>query len=209
VNVDDGVFRGVPIATSIGRIPGVSRQFVVDSFDTEMGCLATEHLLGLGHETVFHVAGPVEWDASRERRQGWSNALAAAGRQQPEVLQGDWSARSGYQLGQQLAARPDVTAVFAANDSQAMGVMRALTEAGRAVPGDVSVVGTDDVPEAEFLMVPLTTLRCDQRAISEQVLAGLVALIEDREPEAASTPISRQLVIRSSTGPPPRRAPCR
>jgi DNA-binding LacI/PurR family transcriptional regulator len=205
VDVDEGVFRGVPIASSVGQIPGVRQQLVVDTFQTEMGCLATEHLLGLGHETVFHVAGPAGWDASRERRRGWSTALAAAGRREPEVLEGDWSARSGYELGQQLAARPDVTAIFAANDSQAMGVMRALTEAGRAVPGDVSVVGNDDVPEAEFLMVPLTTLRADQRAISEKVLSGLVALIEDRDPEDAGPPIARELVIRSSTGPPPPR----
>jgi DNA-binding LacI/PurR family transcriptional regulator len=206
VDLDEAAFRGVPIASSVGRIPGIRQQLVVDTFQTELGYLATEHLLGLGHDTVFHVAGPEEWHASRERRQGWSTALAAAGRREPEVLQGDWSARSGYELGRRLAARPEVTAIFTANDSQAMGVMRALTEAGRAVPGDVSVVGNDDIPEAEFLMVPLTTLRSDQRAISEQVLAGLVALIEDREPDATA-PIARELVIRSSTGPPPRRSP--
>ena len=206
VDVDEHVFHGVPIVTSGGRLPGIRRQVVVDTFQAEMGSRATEHLLELGHETVFHVAGPVEWDVSRERRQGWSRALATAGRREPEVLQGDWSARSGYEMGQRLAARPEVTAIFTANDSQAIGVMRALTEAGRAVPGDVSVVGNDDVPEAEFLMVPLTTLRSDQRAISEQMLSGLVALIEGRRPEAPAPPISRELVIRSSTGPPPRRS---
>jgi len=203
VEVNEFIFGGVPIATSVGRIPGVRRQVVVDTFQTEMGRLATEHLLGLGHETVFHVAGPAEWDASRERQQGWSAALALAGRRQPEVLRGDWSARSGYELGQQLAARPEVTAIFAANDSQAIGVILALTEAGRAVPGDVSVVGHDDVPEAEFLMVPLTTLRSDQPAISERVLSGLVALIEGRELRTTGPPVSRELVIRASTGPPP------
>jgi DNA-binding LacI/PurR family transcriptional regulator len=207
VDVDESALRGVPIASSVGRIPGVPQQFVVDTCQIEMGRLATEHLLGLGHATVFHVGGPVEWDVSQERRQGWATALTAAGRKQPEVLQGDWSARSGYELGKQLAARPDVTAIFAANDSQAMGVMRALTEAGRAVPGDVSVVGNDDVPEAEFQMVPLTTLRSDQQAISERVLSGLVALIEGREPAAPGPPISGELVIRSSTGPPPRHPP--
>jgi DNA-binding LacI/PurR family transcriptional regulator len=140
---------------------------------------------------------------SQQRRLGWSVALAAAGRQEPEVLQGDWSARSGYALGQRLADREDVTAVFAANDSQAIGLMRALAEAGRAVPGDVSVVGNDDVPEAEFQVVPLTTLRSDQEAISEQVLTGLVALIEDREPGPPGPRITRELVVRASTGPPP------
>lgn len=205
LELDEGTFGGVPIATSVGRIPGIRRQWVVDTCQVEMGRLATEHLLGLGHDTVFHLAGPERWDVSRQRRLGWSTALAAAGRWEPEVLQGDWSARSGYVLGQQLAARRDVTAVFAANDSQAMGLMRALTEAGRAVPGDVSVVGNDDVPEAEFQMVPLTTLRIDEDAISHQVLSGLVALIEERQPDLLGAPISRELVVRSSTAPPPRR----
>lgn len=203
VDVDESDFRGVPIASTGGRIPGVARQVVVDTFQMEMGRLATQHLLGLGHDTVFHVAGPVEWDASRDREQGWSDALAAAGREQPDVVRGDWSARSGYELGRQLAARSEVTAVFTANDSQAMGVVRAMVEAGRSVPGDVSVVGNDDVPEAEFQVVPLTTLRTDQRAVSERVLADLVALIEDREPDPGP-PIPLELVVRSSTGPPPR-----
>lgn len=204
IEVDEAVYGGVPIASSVGRIPGVCRQVVVDTLQTEMGRLATQHLLELGHETVFHLAGPVEWDVARQRRDGWSAALAAAGRWEPAVLQGDWSARSGYELGRQLATRAEVTAVFTANDSQAMGLMRALTEAGRAVPGAVSVVGNDDVPEAEFQMIPLTTLRTDQEAISNRVLSGLVALIENREPDPPGPPISRELVVRSSTGPPPR-----
>jgi DNA-binding LacI/PurR family transcriptional regulator len=151
---------------------------------------------------VFHVSGPVGWDASRERRQGWSEALAAAGRPEPEVLHGDWSARSGYELGRLLAARRDVTAIFSANDSQAMGVLRALAEAGRSVPGDVSVVGIDDVPEAEFQMVPLTTLRNDAKVIAEQVLSQLVDLIEGRDPEPPAVEISCELVVRASSGPP-------
>ena len=203
IEVDEDTFRGVPIASSVGRIPGVRLQAVVDDFQSEMGRLATDYLLGLGHETVFHVAGPVEWDVSAQRRQGWSSALAAAGRPEPPVLQGDWSARSGYHLGRRLARRSDVTAVFTANDSQAMGLMRALTEAGRAVPGDVSVIGNDDVPEAEFQIVPLTSLRIDQDAITDRVLSGLVALIEGRAPDPPGPPIARELVIRSSCGPPP------
>jgi DNA-binding LacI/PurR family transcriptional regulator len=85
-----------------------------------------------------------------------------------------------------------------------MGVMRALSEAGRWVPGDVSVVGVDDVPEAEFQMVPLTTVRSDQAAISDRVLSELTALIEGREPSADGADLSVELIIRSSTGPPPR-----
>lgn len=206
VEIDDALLGGVPVATRVVRLPGVSRQAVVNPDQVDAGRLATQHLLDLGHPTVWHLAGPADWDAAQERRQGWSAALTAAGRPQPEVLIGDWSARSGYQLGQALAARDDVTAVFAANDHQAMGLIRALVEAGRSVPGDVSVIGFDDVPEAEFQVVPLTTVRTNDTAISHQVLSALVAVIEGAEPAFASVAMARELVVRRSTAPPsPRR----
>lgn len=202
VDVDVAVFEGVPVASSVGRIPGIEQQAVIDTHQADMGRMATEHLLGLGHATVWHIAGAVDWDASRQRQKGWAAALAAAGRRQPAVLQGDWSARSGYQNGRLLAERSEVTAIFTANDSQAMGVMRALVEAGRSIPGDVSVVGIDDIPEAEFQIVPLTTVRTDQTATSDRVLSELVALIEGGEAVSPEICISRKLVIRASTGPP-------
>ncbi len=209
IDVDPALLEGVPLAGTVGRIPGIERQAVVDTQQAEMGRTATEHLLDLGHETVWHIAGSLEWDAAQQRLEGWARALAAAGRRRPEVMQGDWSARSGYEIGRVLARRSDVTAIFSANDSQAMGAMRALLEAGRRVPGDVSVVGVDDVPEAEFQIVPLTTLRSDQSVISHRVLSELVALIEREEPAVADVDISHELVSRASTGPPPRGHPGR
>lgn len=113
---------------------------------------ATEHLLRLGHPTVFHIAGPTGWTSADLRVAGWQATLEAAGAEVHAPLTGDWSAESGYDLGQQLARRSDVTAVFASNDQMALGVLHALHEAGRAVPGDVSVVGYDDIPEAAHFL---------------------------------------------------------
>jgi DNA-binding LacI/PurR family transcriptional regulator len=126
--------------------------------------LATEHLLRLGHTTVHHVAGPQSWPEARERLSGWRQALQAAGAPVPEWLVGTWSARSGYVLGRQLLGDA-VTAVFCANDHMALGVLRAFAEAGRQVPADVSVVGFDDIPEAPFMIPPLTTVRQDFGAL--------------------------------------------
>ncbi|HYN94841.1 MAG TPA: LacI family DNA-binding transcriptional regulator [Pilimelia sp.] len=126
--------------------------------NVEGAASATRHLLGLGHDTVHHVAGPHGWPEARERLAGWRAALTDAGRPVPEPLVGDWSARSGYEAGRHLAADPGVTAVCCANDQTAIGVLRALSEAGRRVPADVSVVGFDDIPEAPFLSPPLTTV---------------------------------------------------
>ena len=104
-------------------------------------------------------------------------------------------------MGRKLAARADVTAVFAANDHMAMGVLRAFAETGRRIAEDVSVVGFDDVPEAEFQMVPLTTVAVDAEKIAERILSELVHMIEGGEPTAEIIDSNAQLVIRASSGP--------
>ena len=96
---------------------------------------ATEYLFSIGHENVHHVAGPVSWYASRERVAGWRRAVRARAADEVAPLHGDWSAASGYEAGRRLARDPSVSAIFAANDDMAIGVIRAMTEAGRSVPG--------------------------------------------------------------------------
>ena len=140
--------------------PDIGRSVV--SVDQVLGArLATEHLLGLGHETVWHVSGPPGWFDSMGRVEGWRHALEDAGREVPPLLPADWTAAAGYDAGQVIARMPDVTAVFAANDHLALGILRALGERGRRVPEDVSVVGFDDVPESAYFRPPLTTVRQD------------------------------------------------
>ena len=169
-----------------------------------MARAATEHLLGLGHTTVHHLAGPQAWYAARYRMEGWRTALTAHGRQAPPVVQGDWSAASGYAAGRGLAADGDVTAVFAANDDMAIGLVRALTEAGLRVPHDVSVVGFDDIPTAAFLTPPLTTVPQDFDVHVARGIANLVKEIEsptgDRSPLPEPPPL--RLVVRQSTAAP-------
>ncbi|MFG3026855.1 LacI family DNA-binding transcriptional regulator [Streptomyces sp. NPDC048254] len=167
---------------------------------------ATEHLLDLGHQTVHHLAGPQRWYAARDRLRGWREALEARGRDEPSVVEGDWSAASGYAAGRVLAADPGVTAVFAANDDMAIGLMRALTEAGRTVPEDVSVVGFDDIPVAAFVTPPLTTVRQPFDAVAQEGLRLLVHAIEKPGadlPPANDPPV--ELVLRASTAPAPSR----
>ncbi|WP_369254704.1 LacI family DNA-binding transcriptional regulator [Streptomyces sp. R35] len=169
-----------------------------------MARTVTEHLLDLGHRTVHHLAGPQRWYAARDRLDGWRAALAAHGRDEPPVVEGDWSAASGYSAGRELATDPDVTAVFTANDDMAIGLIRALTEAGRRVPEDVSVVGFDDIPVAAYVSPPLTTVRQPFDAVAQEGLKRLVHAIENpqAEPLAASDP-PVDLIVRASTAPPP------
>ncbi|MFJ8532360.1 LacI family DNA-binding transcriptional regulator [Streptomyces sp. NPDC093591] len=169
---------------------------------------ATEHLLDLGHVTVHHLAGPQRWFAARDRIEGWRAALSARGRHHPPVIEGDWSAASGYAAGRELASADDVTAVFAANDDMAIGLIRALTEAGLQVPDDVSVVGFDDIPVSAYVAPPLTTVRQPFDAVAHEGLRLLVQAIEkpDAEPATASDP-PVELIVRASTAPPSDRKP--
>jgi DNA-binding LacI/PurR family transcriptional regulator len=166
--------------------------------------VATGHLLGLGHKTVHHLAGPQRWYSARDRMEGWRSALAAHGREEPPVVEGDWSASSGYTAGRELAADSKVTAVFAANDDMAIGLIRALAEAGRRVPDEVSVVGFDDIPVSAYVTPPLTTVRQQFDVVAREGLRLLVHAIE--KPHEAPMPASDppvELVVRASTAPPP------
>jgi DNA-binding LacI/PurR family transcriptional regulator len=189
---------------SLGRFPGLAGARVVTTGADGPGAgrIATEHLLALGHRTVWHVAGPQRWWSARDRLDGWRAALRAAGAAEPPWVAGDWSPTSGYAAGTRLACNPDITAVFVANDDMAIGVMRAFAEAGRIVPDDISVVGLDDIPTAAYQSPPLTTVRQDFDTLARDGLARLVGQIEDagRDEEAAPLPVC--LVVRRSSAPP-------
>jgi DNA-binding LacI/PurR family transcriptional regulator len=209
--IDEGagseVHCPVPVA-SLGRMPGLrGDDLIVTGVEgREAGRIATEHLLSLGHETVWHVAGPRAWNASGDRLAGWREALEAHGAPQPPVLLGDWSPASGYAAGQTLAARADVTAIFVANDDMAIGVLRALVDAGRDVPSDVSVVGFDDIPAADYLRPRLTTIRQDFDALAWTGLDLLVRRLEQQPDPRDTRPVVHQLIVRESTGPAPSRS---
>jgi DNA-binding LacI/PurR family transcriptional regulator len=164
---------------------------------------ATAHLLELGHRTVHHVSGPTAWYSARARQDAWRAALEQAGAVVPEPVEGDWTARSGYESTKRLLeqdSRSEVTAVFAANDSMAVGALRALAEHGRAVPHDVCVVGFDDVPESEYLPVPLSTVRQDFAGMTSRAVTELVRAIAGRHvPERI--PSDPELVVRASSTP--------
>ncbi|MGH2944770.1 MAG: LacI family DNA-binding transcriptional regulator [Solirubrobacteraceae bacterium] len=160
---------------------------------------ATQHLLDLGHRTVWHISGPRDWLEAQDRVDGWRSTLEDAGAAAPPLLVGDWSARSGYELGQRLAKLPDVTAVFVANDQMALGVLRSLHELGRHVPGEISVVGFDDIPEAAYFSPPLTTVRQNFNEMGRRGLLRLLEQIQTGVRVLAHETVPPELVVRAST----------
>lgn len=177
----------------------------VDSDQTGGAAAATRHLLELGHRTVWHIAGPAGSYAAERREQAWRQTLQEAGADVPPVVRGDWTAATGYDIGRHLVRHPDLTAVFSANDQMALGVLRALHEAGLRVPGDVSVVGFDDIPEAGSFWPPLTTVRQSFDRVGRVAVDLLVAEIESGRSAVKVPPVRTELVVRASTGPRRRR----
>ncbi|MDQ0577409.1 LacI family DNA-binding transcriptional regulator [Agromyces albus] len=177
---------------------------VVDTDQAEGARLATEHLLDLGHDTVWHISGPVHSYSAERRRESWAETLATHGRTVPDVIVGDWSSEAGYRAGLELASRPEVTAIFAANDQMALGVLRALHERGRAVPADVSVVGFDDMEESKSFWPPLTTVHQSFEEVGRHTVSQLIEEIEGAPPSSVSVLVPTELVVRSSSGPAPR-----
>jgi DNA-binding LacI/PurR family transcriptional regulator len=175
---------------------------IVDTDQAQGARQATEHLLDLGHETVWHVSGPTESYSAMRRQTSWEETLVERGRPVPTPLAGNWSVDSGYSAGLQLARNDEVTAVFAANDQMALGVLHALHEHGRDVPGDVSVVGFDDMEESAHFWPPLTTIRQSFVEVGEATVEALINEIQSGEHHRDPVRIGTELVVRNSTAAP-------
>jgi DNA-binding LacI/PurR family transcriptional regulator len=190
----------IPIVMVEGVTPG---QPLSAGIDQEAGALlATGHLLDLGHRHVAHVSGPGDWVESSQRRVGWRLAHERRGLLPGPEIDGDWSPESGYRAGLLIADDRDVSAVFAGNDSMALGLLRALHERGRRVPEDISVVGFDDVPEAAYYWPALTTVTQDFSELGRRALALALAAVRG-ERDASTDLIVPTLQVRASTAEPP------
>ncbi|WP_199440346.1 LacI family DNA-binding transcriptional regulator [Umezawaea beigongshangensis] len=197
----DHLHSAVPLVTVDGDPARSTALVTVDQVSGARA--ATRFLLDAGHSTVWHVSGPTQWFDSAGRIAGWRAELERAGAEVPPVIAADWTAAAGYRAGQVLSRMPDVTAVFAANDHLALGVLRALSERGRSVPGDVSLIGFDDVPEAAYFTPPLTTVRQDFDAVGRATLSLLLSQITSGEPSSQRRTVAPELVVRDSVAPPP------
>lgn len=199
------VLRGMDIAVPIVRFEGGSPASAnAVSIDEALGAqLATRHLLDLGHETVWHVGGPPGWMSSEARRRGWLTELSLKRRPvNPEFTTNDWTIESGYRAGLAITEDSAITAVLVANDAMALGVMKALKERGVDVPGDVSIVGFDDVSEARYFQPSLTTVRLDFNEVGRLAVERVLRLMRG-EPAELIPIIQPELRIRDSSAAPP------
>jgi LacI family transcriptional regulator len=167
---------------------------------------ATEHLLSLGHRRIGFLAGRPDLESARQREQGYRDALAAAG----IAVDPDLIRVGGYELELSeeparelltLADRP--TAVFAANDLSGIQTLHVAASLGLSVPGELSVIGFDNIPESAVVTPPLTTIDQSIQEMGRQAVELLVELIEGTAPdEPRQITLPTRLVVRQSTGPP-------
>jgi DNA-binding LacI/PurR family transcriptional regulator len=190
--------EGVPIVV-LGP-PLVDGVATVD-FDQEVGARAAiGYLLDLGHEQVHHITGPSGSYSAGSRLDAWRDVMTERGRTLPETQPGDWSPGSGYRAMLRMLAGERPTAVFAANDQMALGAYRAIIEAGLRIPEDISLVGFDDIDEAEMFAPPLTTVRQDWGRLGRESLRVVLEMEGGAPPEHVRLPT--QLIVRDSTAAP-------
>ena len=200
----DRRFESIPAnfpTVYVGAAPRDGKISSICLDDEHVAYEATKHLLDLGHRSIAMVTGPMEEDCSRDRDAGYRRALEDAGlKYDPHlVIDGDWSASSG-QAGfahfNEQGLQP--TAVFAQNDRMALGILRAARDLGLRVPGQLAVIGVDDMPLSSYFDPPLTTMRQDMAQIGREAARLLIQAI--REPHSSKhIRLPGELIVRSST----------
>ncbi|MDQ0691296.1 LacI family DNA-binding transcriptional regulator [Arthrobacter sp. W4I7] len=211
----DGMVVIVPHSETLAALAGVALEIPVVALGTRgnnavSGLMvdqvrgaerAVTHLIEQGHRRIGHIAGPRDWIDGEVRAQGWRTAMQAAGLPADFLVEGGWSADSGYEIGKKLASDRTVTALFVGNDQMALGLLRAFDEAGVRVPEDISVVGFDDQPESRYFTPPLTTVRQDFEELGRGCMEVMLSAIKDGK-GPSSIVIEPELVTRKSTSVP-------
>lgn len=161
--------------------------------------IGVEHLVQLGHRRFFHIAGPLDWPASRARRKALHAVAEEHGGEVVAEVAGDWSAHGGYQaMAEGFAANLGATAIVCANDHMALGALNWLAGEGIRVPQDVSVLGFDDLPDGAYYLPPLTTVAVDNSAFGRNIIRRLFRQLGMR---SRAISMSGELVVRGTTGP--------
>jgi len=195
----------LPVVLLNTPVEGDGADFDAINLDNHGGAFAmVRHLAGLGHRRIALIRGPEENADARERLRGYRDALLALEIAGEEALElgGDFSEESGYRAGQRLLAlEPRPAAVFAANDSMAIGCLFALREAGVQVPGDVALAGFDDIPIARYITPSLSSVHVPIAELGTRAMERLLHAVESKNGhERRQETVATTLVVRGSCG---------
>jgi LacI family transcriptional regulator len=208
----EGILSFVPIPRSSEKRFRQGATVVVSAdFDDEMRSIGEltdatpvarmiEHLAEMGHRRFLHVAGDQQFASARSRKRIYLETIERLGLKSLGVYDGDWSGESGVVAIQSLPRRPRPSAVIAANDLVAVGVIRGAKDLGWDVPGDISVTGWDNYPTGKFLSPSLTTVDMDLVQLGSNAMTRLLAALHGQASEIPAKPIQR-IIWRESTTP--------
>ncbi|ROQ36598.1 DNA-binding LacI/PurR family transcriptional regulator [Frondihabitans sp. PhB188] len=195
------VAQDIPVVVAGNRARAIPGATVISSDDARGARIATQHLIDLGHIHIGHLTG--EGGSAALRGESYRQTMIDAGLE-PITRSGSGRTNEpdGFAAAQRLLAdEPATTAVFAANDTMALGALAAVHDIGRRVPEDVSLIGYDNSPLASSQILRLTTIEDDSRDVGRLVARAVVAVLDDERTDAAGL-VEPSLVIRASTGAP-------
>ena len=194
---------GLPVVVALEHIAGATFPFIeIDNAGAASD--AVHHLIAGGHRRIAHITGPIPEVMSIQRRDGWKGALATAGIVVPDAYEqrGDYLLHTGQALCRRLMELPQPpTAIFCANDEMAFGVIHELRDMGFDVPGDVSVVGFDDIYLSQAFYPPLTTVSQPRAEIGRTAMTVLLDMMAGNAAPDAPVIMPTTLKVRGSTAP--------
>ena len=192
--------RRVPLVLVDNSLPHSAVDCVL-SEDESGGYDATRHLIDHGHTQITMLSGPQSWPSNQARLRGYRQAMAERSLPPREVHGSETTVDSGLRTMQSaLAQWPELSAVFAANDSMAMGAIRAARAGGRRPPHDLAVIGFDDLDWAEHADPPLTTVKVHKRRMGAVAARRLVELMRGEDDAPVRSTVANSLIIRASCG---------
>jgi LacI family transcriptional regulator len=193
--------EGVPVML-MGQLPGTGIPFV-DVNALAAAETVVNHLISCGHRRIAFISNaPLSYTSAQQRRSGYITALDKAGIRTEESLirEGAYTPASGFHaMKDLLECSPRPTAVFVASDVVAIGAMLAIKKAGLRVPDDIAVVGFDDIPLAEYLDPPLTTMRLPAFGLGCAASERLIRLIRGQELDTPDVFVQSELIVRASS----------
>jgi LacI family transcriptional regulator len=171
------------------------------------GRMAMDHLLNQGYRNIAHVAGPLDWWESRQRMAAWKDSLTQAGLgpMDNHWVEGNWSSASGARAAEILFDQyREMDSIFVANDQMALGVMQVAYQRNLKIPGDLGIVGFDNIAESANFWPPLTTIQQDQYNLGKIALEEIIKMIEagwqeEELVEPKSIMLSPRIIVRQSS----------
>lgn len=181
-------------------VPGGEDMLHIDIDNYGSACLAVEHLVSLGHKSIGMIVAANSLENSKKRLAAFKDTLGKHGLEYDErfVAEGDTSMQGGYNAMKRVLQHScGPTAVFVGGDIMALGAMRAIKESGKRIPGDISIIGFDGIPESEYTDPPLTTIRQPIFEKGQKAAITLIDMLEGKEVQ--SVIMNAELVLRGST----------